>query len=573
MEAKMSTLRIRDLFNGRFFEIPKYQRGYAWEVTHVRELFDDIFEAIESNSNHYLGTVVLSKKQDEKDCYYIVDGQQRITTLLLIINSILNRLPEKDRDYYNRFYISEQNKYRLTPLGRDRDFFISLLERKPKSPATRSQRLLQKAYDEIESVLNNTGNITLNRLLSAIEQLEIMQFIEESEGDAIRIFQTVNDRGKPLSNMEKAKSLLIYFSNRYLNKKYDKQINDQFGEIFELFDEIKQLAYEIDITLIKNVEFIEDNIMRYHFVSFSNENFDASAEYVLTFLKRKLNEFRKANKIKEMEQLIISYTESLNQFFKSLKQIFLKAKTIPIYYETFAILGLSATLYPITIVLESKLLLDKKMTNPKWSNFSFFEMIRNIDIRVYKTRGTDPRADILRYTYEINNNPSITEKDITDWLIWFNERWMPAQEFSAKLNTEIYGNAALPYCFIKYCESLDGTNYDITKLKSLKNKIPTIEHILSQHPNFSVTVYGFKDQDDYAQHEHRLGNLTILEKSLNSSARNKTPIDKTPIYDRSVFKMSNEVSSQINRSGSFNKTDIDNRTNALADFIKRICPC
>ena len=62
----VSTLRIRDLFNGRFFEIPKYQRGYAWEVTHVRELFDDIFEAIESNSNHYLGTVVLSKTKTKE---------------------------------------------------------------------------------------------------------------------------------------------------------------------------------------------------------------------------------------------------------------------------------------------------------------------------------------------------------------------------------------------------------------------------------------------------------------------------------------------------------------------------
>jgi len=569
----VSTLRIRDLFNGRFFEIPKYQRGYAWEVTHVRELFDDIFEAIESNSNHYLGTVVLSKKQDERDCYYIVDGQQRITTLLLIINSILNRLPAKDRDYYYRFYIFEQNKYRLNPLGKDRDFFISLLERSPKSPTTRSQRLLQKAYDEIESILNNIENISLNGLLNTIEQLEIMQFIEESEGDAIRIFQTVNDRGKPLSNMEKAKSLLIYFSNRYLGKKYDKQINDRFGEIFELFDEIKQLADEIDITLIKNIEFIEDNIMRYHFVAFSNENYDASAEYVLKFLKRKLNEFRKTNKIKELEQFIINYTKSLNQFFKSLNQILWKAKTNPIYYETFAILGLSATLYPITIILEAKHLLDKKMTNQKWNNYTFFEMIRNIDIRVYKTRGTDPRADILRYTYEISNNSSITAQDITDWLIWFNKRWMPAQEFSAKLNTEIYGNASLPYWFIKYCESLDGKNYDILKLKSLKEKIPTIEHILSQHPNFSVTAYGFHDEDDYVQHEHRLGNLTILEKNLNSSVRDKTPTEKTPIYDRSVFKMSNEVSSQISRIGSFNKTDIDNRTNVLANFIKEICPC
>jgi len=71
-----------------------------------------------------------------------------------------------------------------------------------------------------------------------IEQLEVMEFVENSEGDAIRIFQTVNDRGKPLSNMEKAKSLLIYFSNRYLNKKLDNTINDHFSDIFEIYDRI-----------------------------------------------------------------------------------------------------------------------------------------------------------------------------------------------------------------------------------------------------------------------------------------------------------------------------------------------
>ena len=41
----MASKRVNDFFNGRFFEIPKYQRGYAWEKRHVRELFDDIFES------------------------------------------------------------------------------------------------------------------------------------------------------------------------------------------------------------------------------------------------------------------------------------------------------------------------------------------------------------------------------------------------------------------------------------------------------------------------------------------------------------------------------------------------
>ncbi len=103
----MANKRINDFFNGRFFEIPKYQRGYAWEKQHVRELFDDIFESIETNSSHYIGTIVLSKKPDGYNSYYVVDGQQRIATLLMLINVIVRHFKRADRDYYRRFYIEE----------------------------------------------------------------------------------------------------------------------------------------------------------------------------------------------------------------------------------------------------------------------------------------------------------------------------------------------------------------------------------------------------------------------------------------------------------------------------------
>ena len=69
----MASIKIKDFFNGRFFEIPKYQRGYAWEVSNIRDLFDDIKESIESSSNHYIGTIVLSKAEDDDEKFYIVD--------------------------------------------------------------------------------------------------------------------------------------------------------------------------------------------------------------------------------------------------------------------------------------------------------------------------------------------------------------------------------------------------------------------------------------------------------------------------------------------------------------------
>jgi uncharacterized protein with ParB-like and HNH nuclease domain len=114
-EIIMASIKVKDFFNGRFFEIPKYQRGYAWEVQNVRDLFDDIAESIESGTNHYIGTIVLSRDQSDDEKFHVVDGQQRITTISLIIKALVAQLAVSDKAYYERFYLREGDRIRLAP--------------------------------------------------------------------------------------------------------------------------------------------------------------------------------------------------------------------------------------------------------------------------------------------------------------------------------------------------------------------------------------------------------------------------------------------------------------------------
>jgi uncharacterized protein with ParB-like and HNH nuclease domain len=123
----MATSKISDLFHKRFFKIPKYQRSYAWERQNVCDLFEDIREAIESQSNHYMGTVVLSEGGQVGEHFYVVDGQQRLTTLMLLISEITLRLPKCDSDYFRRLYIKDPD-YRLCLLGKDIAYLENLLE-------------------------------------------------------------------------------------------------------------------------------------------------------------------------------------------------------------------------------------------------------------------------------------------------------------------------------------------------------------------------------------------------------------------------------------------------------------
>lgn len=561
----MAERRIHDTFNKRFFDIPKYQRGFAWEKTHVRDLYEDIVESIETNSEHFLGTLVLSQNPHEDDHYYIVDGQQRIVTITLFINEVIKRLSRNDRAFYRRFYIAEDgNQYRLRTLGKDREYLHDLLKDKVSTPQNKSQRLLKEAHEEIKTIVDGIGD--KKTFLNYIERLEVMEFIEQSEGDAIRIFQTVNDRGKALSNMEKAKSLLIYFSNRYLDKKLDDRINDIFGEIFENYDDIKHIGEKEGVDLISGRDFNEDSIMRHHFVTFSDEYYDATAEYVLGYLKKNLADLRNEGDGRtKMERFISNYTESLLQYFASLKDILVRVSKSSKYYRLFVILGPSTYLYPLIVKLDMLDKLDQRLPGKEFAKYTFLDLMELIDVRVYKTKGTDPRADISRFAYSLDKNR--TDEDIRDWLLDYNRNWMPSGTFEAFLHDWIYGNRALVHIFIKYCEKLQHKLFTLKELKELEQESPTIEHILSQEPKFTFKSVGFKGSEEFNEYEHRLGNLTVVEKSINSAVQAKMPIEKVPQYDKSKYQMTKILASSIHTNKKFTKQDIKDRTSELSEYI------
>jgi hypothetical protein len=195
-------------------------------------------------------------------------------------------------------------------------------------------------------------------------------------------------------------------------------------------------------------------------------------------------------------------------------------------------------------------------------NITFLDIIELIDIRIYKARG-DFKADICRFTCNFGKEPYATAQ----WLLWFNGAKISKEQFRVYFNSRVYGNISLPYIFICYNEELNKRLYTIDELKNAMQTDPTIEHILSQTPDFDPLALGFENEEDYLDHEHKIGNLSLLEKKLNSLAQNKVSLEKMKIYDRSIFPVSHEASVLISEKKGFTKKDILERTNIFSSYI------
>jgi hypothetical protein len=226
----------------------------------------------------------------------------------------------------------------------------------------------------------------------------------------------------------------------------------------------------------------------------------------------------------------------------------------------------SATLYPLIIKLNQLSKLEELIPVSDTRKIKYFDIIELIDVRVYKTGGNF-KADICRFTYNFGKEAYATAQ----WLLWFNGAKMSKEQFRVYFNSRVYGNTSLPYIFICYMEErnekLNKKPFTIDELKNIMQNDPTIEHILSQTPDFDPMALDFENEEDYLDYEHKIGNLSLLEKKLNSLAQNKIPFDKTKIYDRSIFSVMNEVSVEISNKKRFAKSEIIERTKFFDDYI------
>lgn len=228
------------------FYIPNYQRDYAWGSDQFNDLWEDLKENVKvveekglsDESGHFLGTIVIAP-HGSYNTYDLIDGQQRMTTIFMLLTALIERSAEKDE--LKPRYLIEKGKLRFQVIEKNQDFFTKLLgyagsshipQELREQAHTKGQKNLCEVFKKILSSVNLPQD-KINLYIDTLLAMQLIVFKESNAGQAIRTFQSVNDRGVPLKTFDKLKSLLIYYSNRYCDARLDDKINDLFGEIFE----------------------------------------------------------------------------------------------------------------------------------------------------------------------------------------------------------------------------------------------------------------------------------------------------------------------------------------------------
>ena len=219
------------------FIIPVYQRNYDWKMEHCKQLYDDLVKIIRQNrKSHFFGSIVsVQSESGTMEEFLIIDGQQRLTTISLLLLAIYHllssgKMVSRDHQLTDKIlkkylideYEPEEKRIKLKPIKNDQKAFGILFDQDeeyiPDSNLTINYRYF---YDRIQH-----GELDIDELFDAICKLEIINISLNHEDNPQLIFESLNSTGLNLSEGDKIRNyILMGLPNDQQTKFYEKYWN------------------------------------------------------------------------------------------------------------------------------------------------------------------------------------------------------------------------------------------------------------------------------------------------------------------------------------------------------------
>jgi len=547
MSIRPDNLTLDKLLQGKLFRIPDYQRTYSWETRQRQDLFEDIKKLAKASNNerndhsHFMSTIVCLKTSkieevgaDEFGVFQIVDGQQRLTTLIIILKALAknlssgNDIERKESMKLSELLVKENGRLILLQTNHDsKSIFREYLEKgnipNTGNGDTLAEKNMIQAFDECENFVNQWSSEILSLLKLVKNRLDFIFYVLDDEASVHTIFEVLNSRGLEVDWLDKCKSMLMGIAFKELKdakQEYIKDLEDDWSNIYRTIGINKKIPGQ---EILKFAATLED-------ISTSSKMI--SAENAMTLFRKKCEGDKgDPRKVIEVSKRFLRITKQLKEFVTNPR---IKAIT-----------NISqARLLGISVMLNENLnSSDKKKILEKWEKITF---------RIFGLYRKDARTkvgDYVRLAKDIFNKEMATS-EILERITEIGSDY-PADKAAEQLrDTNCYEGweNELIYFMYRYEEYLakenNGSISETTWAQvwnSSSNK--TIEHIHPQSQSNSEWRGKFGTKADFIKRQsQRLGNLIILPPSVNSIAGNKSFLEKKEIYEKHrELKLINEI--------------------------------
>lgn len=538
---------VRLMSNGFHYEVPKYQRDYSWDKEQWSDLWYDLMQMIDENDSHYMGYLVLQTSDDKN--FKIIDGQQRITTICILILAVINYLKnmqcsEEEKQINEQraqalltTYIGNIDMITLTSvnklvLNRNNDHFyktyLSSLQEPPKRGLNASERLMKNAFDSFSIYLKEKYK-NAEELISFVDNLVNNLFFTvitvTDELNAFKVFETLNARGVQLSSSDLLKNYLFSVAN--------EQHQTMLDELENLWSEVSDILKETQIS-----DFLRIYWNSTHKTIRKNQLYKTIRDEI----KTPAQSFNLVRDMRKKADVFMALKAPEDEMWRNYKEI----------RENLELLKLFNVTQPFSLLISA-------YSNLNIHDFeTLLSKIVIISFRYNIICGKNPNEQEVFYNklaLDIENNKKYESNDILTSSIYVKDAEFEQTFAYKEFVYSSRNNQIAKYILCKIEKFDNGLTID-------RNEI-TLEHILPDNPDENW------DWDDtkIQQFRYRLGNMALLEKGKNNDLENVTYSEKKEVYKLSTIPSTKKIGETIEE---WTEEVIDSRQTDMARKAKGI---
>ena len=568
MEASTT---IRKMMASNEIVVPSYQRAYSWDSpsegtdrnTQTDVFLSDLEEYRKSNTEslYYFGHFLFEKRNQK---FYVIDGQQRLTTIVIFLSALFARLKEirdlsEDEEVLFEDMVKRRSTRRFITVDYDDQLFKDYVVEQSRSDhyglETESARRIVRAFDFFKKQLAGSSDTYLEDLLSIVSESACTTHLVQNESEATQMFIFQNNRGKHPSNLEIVKAQFMHNVHLYGSNGGEALVDEIKNRFEKIYKSISKIEYRIS----------EDDILLYtlrvHFNSLWEPETNA-----LDKINKELKELSEETRLDFIE----SFSRSLEMSFDHLSCFFCKDEG-----ENFAIHSL-ITLGGIAIALPF-VIKAYRYGLPIDEIGTLCSSMENLVLR-HRLIGT--RANIESRIDDVFKNFSEKNKDIFPIVTRIEKlkkvsesEWFWAYWNDEKLKKSLQGgidHTTAKYLLWKYGNHLKdqgAAGYSPSRFGCIES--PELEHIApTTEPGEKPHGYDEYDEEFKNQYLNCLGNYLLLSKSHNCAVGNIPFAEKLRTY------VHNEQQREIKTLAPdevWTKEIIQKRKEKIIDFIMKNC--